>query len=133
MYGEDKDPLQYPLMKSLWTSIDPVKAGLAKGRVFGAGGGAKRRRRGGDRQKKRNRALSKELVADKMSNEELTKKVSTVEADLARLSAYVILPSLAARTLAVEILPSLAASLPSTGSSTSTGLLAQTEMMHTPA
>ncbi|GAA0166983.1 hypothetical protein LIER_40290 [Lithospermum erythrorhizon] len=33
MYGEDKDPLQYPLVKSLWTSTDPVKGGSEKGQI----------------------------------------------------------------------------------------------------
>ncbi|GAA0169899.1 hypothetical protein LIER_24281 [Lithospermum erythrorhizon] len=37
MYPEDMDPLQYLLVKSLWTSTDPVKGRLAKGRIFGAG------------------------------------------------------------------------------------------------
>ncbi|GAA0186992.1 hypothetical protein LIER_34280 [Lithospermum erythrorhizon] len=37
MFREDTDPLEYPLVKSLWTSTDVVKGGLAKGRVLVAG------------------------------------------------------------------------------------------------
>ncbi|GAA0184733.1 hypothetical protein LIER_32021 [Lithospermum erythrorhizon] len=137
------DPLQYPLVKSLWTSTNAVKGGLAKGRVLGAGCSPvavallvddpvavppppptadvieelrrrweeveDRRRQEEDRRRQeeeRIRALSEELVTVKLA---------------------------AGGPIPVESLPSLAGSLPSAGNSVATGLLAQKEMMRTPA
>ncbi|GAA0148615.1 hypothetical protein LIER_08005 [Lithospermum erythrorhizon] len=151
---------QYPLVNSLWTSTDAVKGGLTKGKVFGAGCSSvaaallvddpvavpsppptadvmeELRRRFEVEQERqrfeeeRSKALSEELVKIKVSNEELKNKVLNVEADLARLTDYV-MKHLAVGPLLVESLPSLAASLPSAGSTTTTSLLAQMDRMHT--
>ncbi|GAA0172630.1 hypothetical protein LIER_26420 [Lithospermum erythrorhizon] len=134
-----------PIVKSLWTSMDPVKGRMEKGRVFGVGTSSvavallvddldevpqppptanvmEELRRKCEEEEARNRALQQETVG-------LKQKVSTVESELATLKAIVM--KLAGTILMEGILP-LAASHASAGSSTVTGLLAQMERIYTP-